>query len=216
MNTATEDPNPEELCPLWSYITWKSLSHCLSKLSKMTGSPWLIEAGDMKWLPMPLLVREYSSDEQTGAAVYFDVAGDMPMSLMIVFHPRDTGIIARCFLGHSYPFLSHLNHLEELVLSELGNIVVNAFVGALANEMDSIMLPSVPRCVQGSRFALVEALQSTVKEPGRYSACKMPLRMESAGGSASSELLALFPASSLEKLEKIRPPDSLPADDRPA
>ena len=57
--------------------------------------------------------------------------------------------ISKCFLGYSFSPSPAMDQASELLLSELGNIILNSFVSAMSNALKTVFLPSVPRYVHG-------------------------------------------------------------------
>lgn len=188
--------------PVWENSILKAIERSVANLSKMSGSEWKISSPRISWSVLGKLAKNYSPGEDTGACIHFQIQGDIPLTVVILFPPGDVQMVSKCFLGHSYAKLSCLNQVEELALAELGNILVNAFVGALADTIAKLLLPSVPQCLQGARQSILEALQTTLPEEN-HAVCVMTLNLGCGADKAMCELFCILHSDSIDRLDKI-------------
>ena len=175
-------------------IVVTSLEKCVSKLSRISAGKWNVAGAQVSCRSIEEAVKEHSSGPGgTGAAVYFEVRGEYQFTSMVIFRPADIDTISRGFLGFSFSKLPNLNQAQELLLSELGNIVVNALISSLSNALKRSFLPSAPKCVLGETPFLLEALWASLGRSGRYSLVTVMLDLQCGDQVTRSEVLTIIP-----------------------
>ncbi|OIO00234.1 MAG: hypothetical protein COX65_04400 [Elusimicrobia bacterium CG_4_10_14_0_2_um_filter_56_8] len=175
-------------------IALASLEKCVSKLSRISAGKWSVEAARVTFRSMDEAVGEHSSGAGgTGAAVYFEVRGEYPFTSMVVFRPEDIDTLSRGFLGFSFSKLPNLNQAQELLLSELGNIILNALISSLSNTLKQSFLPSAPKCVQGETRFLLEALWTSLDQTKKHSLVTVILDLQCDNKVTRSEVIAVMP-----------------------
>jgi len=175
-------------------IVVASLEKCVSKLSRVSAGKWNVGTVRVSCGSMEEAVKEHSSGPGgTGAAVYFEVRGEYPFTSMVIFRPDDIETISRGFLGFSFSKLPNLNQAQEMLLSELGNILMNALISSLSNTLRRSFLPSAPKCIQGETPFLLEALWASLGGSGRYSLVTVMLDLKCDDRVTRSEVIAIIP-----------------------
>ncbi len=173
-----------------------SLEKCAVKLSRISAGKWTVADVHVSSRGMEETVKEHSSRPSgNGAAVYFEILGEYPFTAMVVFRPEDIETISRGFLGFSFSKLHGLSQAQELLLSELGNIILNSIVSSLSNALKHAFLPSAPKCVQGEFRFLLEALWATVDKKLQHRLVTVTLDLEYDKTVTRSEVLVLIPES---------------------
>ena len=172
-------------------IAVESLRKCVAKLTRISAGRWSVADAKVSLRSMDEAIA--AAPRGTSAGVYFDVTGELPFASMIVFRPDDIEILSRGFLGFSFSKLPDLSQAQELLLSELGNIILNALVRSLSGAMGRSFLPSVPKCVQGEAQFLLEALWTSLDRSRRHSLVAVTLDLECDGSVTRSEVFAVIP-----------------------
>jgi len=177
-------------------IALLSLEKCAVKLSRISAGKWTVADVRVSSSGLEESIKEHSSGSRgTGAAVYFEIRGEYPFTAMIVFRPEDIDTISRGFLGFSFSKLPNLSQAQELLLSELGNIILNSIVSSLSNTLKHGFLPSAPKCVQGETRFLLEALWTSVDKKLRHRLVTVYMDLEYDKTVTRSEVLVLIPES---------------------
>jgi len=176
-------------------ITAASMGKCMAKLSRISAGKWSVAGVGVSHCTMAAALDVQSAQEGTGAAVYFEVRGEFPFASMVMFRPQDIEILSRGFLGFSFSKLPVLNQAQELLLSELGNIILNAFTSALSNVLGRGFLPDAPKCVQGEPRYLLEALWTTLDPEQLHSVATVTLDLSCDNQATRSEVIAVIPES---------------------
>lgn len=174
-------------------IAGASMEKCLARLSRVSAGKWSVDAISVTRRSMEETIRDHASI--TGAAVYFKVTGEFPFTSMVIFRPEDIETISRGFLGFSFSKVPVLSQAQELLLSELGNIILNAFISALSNALHRSFLPSAPKCVKGETQFLLEALWSTLEGERPRSVVTITLDLQCDDNITRSEVVAVIPES---------------------
>jgi chemotaxis protein CheY-P-specific phosphatase CheC len=175
-------------------IAVSSLEKCVVKLSRISAGEWSVADAQVTWRSMEEAIGEHSNGPRgTGAAAYFEIKGEYPFTSMVVFRPEDIEVISRGFLGFSFSKLPNLSQAQELLLSELGNVILNSLLGSLSNTLKRSFLPSAPKCVQGEIRFLLEALWTATEPTGRHSLVTVVLDLKCDGTVTRIEVIALIP-----------------------
>lgn len=175
-------------------IAVASLERCVAKLSRISAGKWSVADVKVSYRSMQEAIRDHSASRGTGAAAYFEVTGEFPFTTMMIFRPEDIEVISKGFMGFSFSKLPKLNQAQEMLLSELGNIVLNSLVSALSNRLKRSLLPSAPKCVQGETRFLLEALWTAV-DRGPHKLVTVTLDLQCDNSMTRSELITLIPES---------------------
>jgi len=176
-------------------IAVTSLERCVAKLSRISAGKWSVADAEVSCRTMEEAIRDHAGTRGAGAAVYFEVRGEFPFTSMVVFRPDDIEIISRGFLGFSFSKLPGLNQAQELLLSELGNIILNSFISSLSNTLKRSFLPSAPKCVQGEPQFLLEALWTATDNGKRLNLITVTLDLQCDNSVTRSEVIAIIPGA---------------------
>ena len=179
-------------------IAVASLEKCAGKLSRISTGEWSVEDTRVSCRSLEEAISGHSDSRGTGAAVYFEIAGEYAFTAMVVFRPEDIETISKGFLGFSFSRMPSLNQAQELLLSELGNIILNTLISSLSNSLKRSFMPSVPKCVQGETRFLLEALSTAMDRGQRHSLVTVILDLKCDAAVTRSEVITLIP----ENMEK--------------
>lgn len=175
-------------------IALAGLEKCVAKLSRISAGRWSVADVKVSYRSMQEAINDHAASRGTGAAAYFEVKGEFPFTSMIIFRPQDIEIISKGFMGFSFSKMPSLNQTQELLLSELGNIILNSLVSSLSNALKKSFLPTAPKCVQGETQFLLEALWTAV-DRGPHKLVTVTLDLQCDGNVTRSELITLIPES---------------------
>ncbi|MBI4802119.1 MAG: hypothetical protein HY796_06310 [Elusimicrobia bacterium] len=181
----------------------ESLERCVVKLSKVSVGVWHIDKTNISWGTMEEAIRQHSFNNDAASAVYFDIKGGFPFVAMIIFEPRDIECIAKCFLGYAFPRTQSLRQSEELLLSELGNIILNSFIGSMCNVLKISFVPSAPKCVHGEPQYLLEAFGATMDLKQNFRIITVTLSIQCDKAVTKSEVIGIIPGKLEAEIERI-------------
>jgi chemotaxis protein CheY-P-specific phosphatase CheC len=188
-----------------SRITVASLKKCVEKLTRVSAGAWSVACADMSMGTLDETVKRHALEDGEGdaTAVYFEVKGELPFIAIILFNQCDINVITKCMLGYSFSPLPAVTQTGELLLSELGNIILNSFVSALSNALNQVFVPTAPRCLKGEPRYLLEAMGVAREIKQRYRIVSIKLDIQCGKSSTKSEVLGLIPEKLEEELLKI-------------
>lgn len=167
-----------------------SLGTCLDKLSRVSSGSWTIASASVRRETLGGALTRYPFKFREAAAVYFNVAGKAPFVSMMLFEPDEVGLVSKCFLGYAFP---GARLPEEVVLLEIGNIVLNSVVSVVSNGLKRVLMPAVPRYVRGNAAAMAFELGGMLDLRETYRVITVVLDIRSGGDVGGSTVLCLIP-----------------------
>jgi len=176
-------------------IAGASMEKCMANLTRVSAGKWRVDGVNVSRRSMDETAHGYASSGRILAAVYFEVTGEYPFTSMVIFRPEDVEVLSRGFLGFSFAALPGLNQAQELLISELGNVILNAFISALSNALKRSFLPSAPKYLNGETQFLLEALWSTIDCGRPHNVVTVSLDLQCGDAITRSEVVAVIPES---------------------
>jgi hypothetical protein len=178
-----------------------SLERCLVKLSKVSAGTWQLAGTAGSRGTLADAVGQYNFNGRTSAAVYIDVKDGISLSSLLLFDPEDMDCISKCFLGYSFPRIGSVSHSEEVMLLELGNVLLNSLCNSILNALRTSGIPSVPRYIQGDRRAILATLGAVMDPAQKFRTIAVTLAMQSGTSVSKCKVFALLPEDVAAGLE---------------
>ncbi|GEM_PF-2361885 len=175
-NTATD---------AWHELASEAVTRSVAKLSRISSGSWRIK--DIEAAVNSEALR--APGEEPGAGVIFTVAGPGSLRALLTFRARDVEAVSRCFLGYSFVKMSSMNKAEELLVSEVGNILFNSFLSVISARVGEVMLPSVPHCIQGGLDIIDTAFRGSPGITRDDAAARLRLTLSCKDGEAECSVL---------------------------
>ncbi|HCC47378.1 MAG TPA: hypothetical protein DEQ38_04585 [Elusimicrobia bacterium] len=172
-----------------------SLERCLLRISRISTGSWRV-AG-VKVGPGSA-AGELAGYAGTEAAAVYMVMDSLPMTAVMAASPADIECLSKGYTGHGFPRGARVTPAEEIMLTELGNILLNALINGLLNELKITLLPALPRFAAGDAASLTAAL-GPAPEAARVIAAKLAL--DCGGSSAEWDLFVLLPEDLARRLD---------------
>lgn len=168
-------------------LTLAGMDKCLQRLGRSSAGNWRLAGVEVTKGTLAHALAPY--DGVQTAAVYMAM-NELPLTGVMAANPADIEDISKAFTGHSFPRGSHITAAEEVMLTELGNILINVLVNIIINALKRSMLPALPLFVTGDAAALAGAIGAPAA-PCRLIEARVEL---TCGGPASElHLFALLP-----------------------
>lgn len=180
-----------------------SLERCLVKISKVSAGTWQLLDTSVSRGTLAAAVGQYDFKNKSAAAVYVDVKGGISLTSMLVFDPEDMDCISKCFLGYSFPRSRNVSLSEEVMLLELGNIMLNSLCNSVMNAMRSSFMPSVPCYIEGDAARITGALGAVADVKKDFRTIAVTLGMESGSSTGRCKVFLLLPEPLAVQLEGI-------------
>ncbi len=179
-------------------LTLQSLQKCLARLSGVAAGAWRVScASPLPGGPADTL-KPYA---EKGAAVFLGLEG-LPLFAVMLLNPAELECLGRAFTGHSFPRGAKVSSAELVMLSELGNIILNALLNPLVNSLKKSAMPTLPRFYEGPAELLALELAAF---PGAGSALRMipsAVELDCGGTSASLTLFSFLPEDYALEIER--------------
>lgn len=177
-----------------------SLEKCLLRLSRVSAGTWQVLEIKVSSGKLADAVNQHDF-RNPAAAVHFNLSGSALTALML-FNPQDVECVSKAFTGHSFPRGSRTTPAEEVMLLELGNIVLNALLNAVQNALKKSSMPAVPQFLEGDAARLIAGLGAAVDPAREFRVLRATLAIRCDKCETLSEVFALIPAELAAELER--------------
>lgn len=184
-------------------LTETSLKKCLARLSGVSAGTWELSGMNALRGTVEDAVKRHDFTNPAASAVYFNLRGALPLTAIMLFDPEDMECISKCFMGYSFPRGRATTPTEEVMLLELGNIVLNSLINSAMNALKLSLMPSVPAYLEGDFRDLVNGLARGGEPKGEFQIITATLTMRSDKRVSRSEVLALVPEELALRFEHL-------------
>ena len=185
---------------IFENIVIAGLEKCVEKLSEISAGRWSLADVKVSRGALSEISLDRSLPQGGGEAVYFEVSGSRPFAAMVIFQPADIEVISKCFLGLALPRMAEIDQAGELLLSELGNVIVNAVIGSLSNALKRSFIPSGPRSLKGERQVLLKSLAAVLDKKQKHSLISIMVNLQCGHGVTRAEVVSIIPGKLEEEL----------------
>lgn len=182
----------EESGGILTRLTETSLQKCLARLSKVSAGTWEISGISSSRGTPEDAVKRHDFKNPKASLVYLNIA-EPPLTAIMMFDPADMECISKCFMGYSFPGGPVTTQAEEMMLLELGNIVLNSLINSVLNAIKKSAMPSVPAYLEGDAGVLLAGLGAVADLKKNFHVIAATLAIGSGKSVAMSEVLVLVP-----------------------
>lgn len=169
-------------------LVLRGLEKSLQRIARVSAGTWRV-AGVRTYVGSA--AEALSAYAARPAAAVYMVMEAMPLCSVMAAEPADIPCISEGFTGVSFSSGPRISAAEEVMLSELGNILMNALVNEIINALKTSLLPALPVFASGNAAELTGRLGPCAARPGRVIAARLAL--ECSGKAAEWDLFALLP-----------------------
>lgn len=180
-----------------------SLKKCLARLSGVSAGTWELSGMSAARGTIEDAMKRHDFVNPAASAVYFNLRGELPLTAIMLFDPADMECISKCFMGYSFPRGAATTPTEEVMLLELGNIVLNSLINSAMNALKLSLMPSVPAYLEGDFRDLVNGLARGADPKAEFRIIAATLTMRSDKRVSRSEVLALVPEELALRFERL-------------
>jgi len=184
-------------------LTEASLKKCLGRLSGVSAGTWELLGISASAGTVEDAVKLHDFVNPRASAVYFNLRGGLPFTAIMLFDPLDMECISKCFMGYSYPRGAVTTQTEEVMLLELGNIVLNSLINSALNALKLSLMPSVPAYLEGDFRDLANGLAPGGDLKQNFRIITATLAIKSDKRSTRSEVIALVPEELARQFESL-------------
>lgn len=176
-----------------------SLEKCLARISRVSAGAWEITGSRVSLGTLEDALGQHDFTHPA-AAVYFHVKGEFPFTALLLVDLNDMEHILQAYLGCTFPHTKEFTFPEEVMLTEIGNIILNSLINAVLNALKRSSMPPVPGCVHGPFSQLAAALGTRAGQNCRT--VTVSLSISYAGRVSKSEVIGLIPEELENELER--------------
>jgi len=169
-----------------------SLQKCLARLAKVSAGTWELSGITAAPGTPEDAVKRHDFKNPKASLVYLSIA-EPRLTALIMFDPADMECISKCFMGYSFPGGPVTTQAEEMMLLELGNIILNSLINSVLNAIKKSAMPSVPAYLEGESGPLLAGLGAVVDLKKNFRIIAAKLAIGSGKSVAMSEVLVLVP-----------------------
>ncbi|MCX5793272.1 MAG: hypothetical protein NTY45_13820 [Elusimicrobia bacterium] len=170
-----------------------SLERCLVKLSKVSAGTWQLVDTECSTGTLADAILQYDFKNRSAAGVSIEVKGAFSFATLMLFDPEEMDCISKCFLGYSFPRTKSVSQSDEMMLLELGNIILNALTNSVMNALGTGFIPSVPRYVAGDSRGIEEGLGGVMDLKRDFRTVQVTLAMRSGENVSRCKVFAFLP-----------------------
>ena len=131
-------------------------SQAANALSKLLGQKVLIDIPEIKLTPIENVASELGGEETPSIGVYFSMKGELQGKILILFELESGKKLASKLTKSSISSGITLSGYERSAIMELGSIMANYYVSALAGLLDTKLLISIPYIAQDMLGAVLD------------------------------------------------------------
>lgn len=179
-------------------IVMAGMKKCAAKLSRLSSGKWEVAGVAVMRRSIDEVLSGQGAGRGVRMVVYFEISGAYPFTAMVIFRPEDIALISRVYPGGSPPRAQASRQTPEILFPELGNVILNSFIGALFDAVNGSFLPAPPRCVRGEPQYLLEAVWMTLNPEQQHNVATVSLDLRCDGAAARVEVISVIPGN-LEK-----------------
>lgn len=181
-------------------LTRKSLLKYLDRLSGISSGYWSADCGPAASGGPAEALKPFG--DHVEAAVHLGLDA-LPLAAVMVVDPDELETITKAFTGHAFPRETpRITGADRIMLSELGNILLNAMLNPLVNALKKSSMPSLPTFHEGPAAVLAGELGGRL--PGASSLRILPavINLECCGSMAVISLFAFLPEDFALEIER--------------
>lgn len=193
---------------LLTSLALENLQRCALKLSAVSSGKWSITGSNLQLGTLDEEMKHCCMESDVEkAAIYVDIKGDTPFAAFILLRSEDMDRVSKSLFRNVLTSAPGPVGMSDLILCELGNILLNSLASALANFFNCIFLPSPPRCLKGAPEFLLEAMDMTLNVRDKFRILTINLEIKCEGELINGELMAFIPDSLAERISETTKKD---------
>jgi len=142
------DSLAEEKLPLLKDITDAGANHAAIALSQLLNRSVQLKNTRIQWLAASSLNSLVDDSDEGVAALSFHIFGEARGNILILFPQKDAQNLVMQLNGHTVTQFPFVEALDVSAIKEAGNILAGAYLNAVCNITNIVLLPSTPEVFQ--------------------------------------------------------------------
>ena len=131
--------------------------HAATALSQLTKKKVMVSVPEVKVLKVEQLPSLFPEAEEIVVGILINFLGDITGRVLLVFPKNETSLLTDTLLSDEKISPGIFNEYERSYFKEIANIVIGAYMTALANFLGFLILPSVPALVIDNALAVLSS-----------------------------------------------------------
>jgi len=123
--------------------------HAATALSELVGQKVIINIPDIRIYPLQDILQKVAETEEVLVGVQIGLSGPINGKTLLLFTETESKNFAACLLGQSPSEMVSLDARAESALKEAANILTCAYMNAIGEMMDFVVIPTTPNLVSG-------------------------------------------------------------------
>jgi chemotaxis protein CheC len=125
-------------------------------LSQLLNKRISIVVPEILFIPIEKVPLTVGGEDKLVAGLVLRVLGDLPSTILFIFSQKDALSLASFMTGKNISNGSVIGDIERSALKEIGIILANAYLGALASFVGFGLVPCVPELIVDMAGAIVD------------------------------------------------------------
>ncbi|HBA61594.1 MAG TPA: hypothetical protein DCZ92_12425 [Elusimicrobia bacterium] len=176
------------------------IEKCLGRLSRAYSGAWRLLGVSV--FPGSMADAVGRHDFKDGAAaVHVNVQSAQPFLTVLLFGSGDVGHIAKCFLAEPFSEAREIAQFEDVMLLEIGNMILNALINSLLNAIKQSAVPSVPGLLKGDARSILGGLGGMIDTAAGARVIVADISIELDGRTCRGEVAAVIPEELAARME---------------
>jgi len=173
---------------IWNEISTNALKSAIEKMNRVSAGKWAINDNS--------IFDNYRQNNYDSVCAYFDVNMKYEnLNFALFFNRKDIDIISRCFLGYSFFVSEKMTKKEELLIGEIGNILLNSLISALCNKLNIKLIPSIPKVIQAEKEFALDVIMGELPSTRQKSVYGNIININCEGKNIFCEIFSFLPES---------------------
>jgi chemotaxis protein CheC len=127
-------------------------------LSALMSQKVLINIPSINLVPIEKVTEHLGGSKELIVGVYFQIVGDLGGRIMLLFNQENAHKMASMLVGDPDIHEIKLSDVNMSSIMEMGNIIANSYLNALAGLLDMKLYPSIPYFAEDMLGAVVDFL----------------------------------------------------------
>ncbi|HNW44955.1 MAG TPA: hypothetical protein PKI19_10655 [Elusimicrobiales bacterium] len=179
-----------------------SLETCLHRVSKVSGGTWKLAGIGIAGGSLADAVGRHKFRSPSATAVFIHVESGLPFTSLMFFDPADVPHISKCFLGESLAEAAGIPQFDEVMLLELGNIILNSVINYMQNALRKSAIPSVPMLLKGDAAHISNGLGAYLDPRRNFRIVTAAITVQCQAAASGGEVLLILPEELAARLEQ--------------
>jgi len=142
------DSLAESQLPLLKDITDAASNNAAIALSQLLNQSVQLKNTRIQWLAVSSLNKLIENPDEGVAALSFQIFGETLGNILILFPQKDAQNLVMQLNGHTVTQFPFVEALDISAIKEAGNILAAAYLSAVCNITNIVLLPSIPELFQ--------------------------------------------------------------------